>query len=53
MQAELEKAHSQVSELQSALTTSRADAEEAKFGSAKALPPLEDALQQVAVTAVS
>ncbi|CAL5220735.1 g2793 [Coccomyxa viridis] len=46
LQAELEKAHSQVSELQSALTTSRADAEEAKFGSAKALPPLEDALQQ-------
>lgn len=50
-QADVEKAHSQISELQSALATSRAEAEEAKSGSAKALPPLEDALQQVPVTA--
>ncbi len=49
MQADLEKAHSQASELQSALATSKADAEEAKSGNAKALPPLEDALQQVLV----
>ena len=51
MQADVEKAHSQVAELQSALAASRADAEEARAGSAKALSPVEDALQQVPVTA--
>ena len=51
MQADVAKAHSQIAELQSALAASRADAEEARAGSAQALSPVEDALQQVPVTA--
>ena len=51
VQADLSRAHSQIEEAQSALAASRADAEQAKAGHAKGLLPLEDALQQVPVTA--
>jgi len=46
VQADLKKARSQVEGLQTALAASKAEAEEAKAGSDKALSPLEDALKQ-------
>lgn len=47
MQAELKTKSDEIEALQSALSSSRAEADEAKADSTKALSPLEDALKQV------